>query len=349
MNLSEALFFILFFVIVLSVLAIDLGIFNKREHAIGYREATAWTLAWMFLAGCFALGLLLWGDKLHGITNWEQLIGTTGRYKQKGFLVIGDFAQSLINYKKTIVGEFITGYLVELSLSLDNLFVILLVFTSFGIDKKHFHRVLFWGILGAVVFRFIFIFAGSLLIRHFAWTLYVFGLFLIYSGFKMFFEKEKTEIETDKHPIVKWASRNFRVWEKLEGKAFFVFNEGKRYITPLFLVLLIVETTDIVFAVDSIPAIFSITKDPYIIFFSNIFAILGLRSLFFLIANVIGHFHYFNKGLAFLLGFIGIKMLLEDQLQAMGFTTLHSLLVIVGILAISMLASVIFPEKKEVA
>ncbi|RZL28466.1 MAG: TerC/Alx family metal homeostasis membrane protein, partial [Pedobacter sp.] len=194
--------------------------------------------------------------------------------------------------------------------------------------------------------RFIFIFAGAVLISKFGWILYVFGAFLVFTGIRMFFNKDEEEkIDPANHPVVKFASKFFKIHPKYEGKKFFHKVNGKRLLTPLFLVLLIVEFTDLIFAVDSIPAIFAVTKDAYIVFFSNIFAIMGLRSMFFLLVNIIHKFHYLKTGLAFLLTFIGVKMLAHSYLEAWGFTTEHSLLVIVFILAASIVASLIFPKK----
>jgi len=224
-----------------------------------------------------------------------------------------------------------------------------LVFTAFAVEQKYYHKVLFWGIIGAVLMRFAFIFLGSTLITHFHWILYVFGAFLVYTGVSMFINRNKKQgIDPENHVVVKWASKYFAVHPKFEGDLFFVNINAKKYITPLFLVLLIVEGTDLVFAVDSIPAIFSITKDPYIVFFSNIFAILGLRSMFFLLVNIIDKFHYLKVGLAALLAFIGLKMLGANYAEKIGLTTTNSLLVILAILVISIAASLAFPKKTGV-
>jgi tellurite resistance protein TerC len=206
---------------------------------------------------------------------------------------------------------------------------------------------LFWGIIGAVIMRFAFIFLGSALITQFHWILYLFGAFLVYTGVMMFINRNnEEEIDPQNHKIVKFASKYFAVHQKFVGNKFFVKINHKRLITPLFLVLLIIEVTDLVFAVDSIPAIFSITKDPYIVFFSNIFAILGLRSMFFLLVNIIHKFHYLKIGLAVLLAFIGLKMLGANYVERIGLTTSNSLLIILSILLVSVVASLIFPEKR---
>jgi len=288
--------------------------------------------------------LLNFGDRLHNISTFAQLqqINVDNFHRLK--LNRADLAGSLQVYRKNLGVEFITGYVVEYALSVDNIFIMVLIFTAFAVDPKYYHKVLLWGIIGAVIMRFIFIFAGSALIIKFHWILYLFGAFLVYTGVMMYLERnKKQEIDPDKHPVVKFASKYFAVHPKFEGGKFFVRINGKKLITPLFLVLLIIEVTDLVFAVDSIPAIFSVTKDPYIVFFSNIFAILGLRSMFFLLVNIIDKFRYLKVGLAALLTFIGLKMLAGYYTERFGLTTFNSLLVILAILVISIVASLIFP------
>src|SRR6201995_1875082 len=222
-----------------------------------------------------------------------------------------------------------------------------LIFTAFAVNPKYYHKVLLWGIIGAIVMRFLFIFIGATLISQFHWILYLFGAFLVYTGVMMFINRnDEEEIDPENHKIVKLASKYFAVHPKFEGAKFFVKIDRKKLITPLFLVLLIIEVTDLVFAVDSIPAIFSVTKDPYIVFFSNIFAIMGLRSMFFLLVNIIDKFHYLKVGLAVLLAFIGLKMLAANYVDRIGLTTGNSLLIILGILVLSVLASLAFPKKE---
>jgi tellurite resistance protein TerC len=249
-------------------------------------------------------------------------------------------------YRKNLSLEFISGYIVEYALSVDNIFVMVLIFTAFAVDEKHYHKVLFWGIIGAILMRFSFIFIGAALIQQFHWILYMFGVFLVYTGVMMYINRNNDDkIDPQNHAIVKFASKYFSVHPKFAGDRFFVKVNHKKLITPLFLVLLIIEVTDLVFAVDSIPAIFSITKDPYIVFFSNIFAILGLRSMFFLLVNIIDKFHYLKIGLATLLAFTGLKMLAANYVERIGLSTLNSLLIILGILAVSITASLVFPKK----
>ena len=257
------------------------------------------------------------------------------------------FEANMEMYRKTLTLEYLTGYLLEKALSIDNIFVMIMIFISFGIEEKYYHRVLFWGIIGAIVLRFIFIFASAALIQQFSWILAIFGGILVISGIKMFFEKNDEKIDTEKHPMVKFASKHFRLLPQGHGHDFFVRMDGKRYITPLFVVLLVIEFSDVIFAVDSIPAVFSVTQDPFIVFFSNIFAILGLRSLFFMLSNVMNMFWTLKYGLGVLLTFIGVKMLLHTFWH-IEIGTGMSLLIIAGILVLSILLSIIFPKKEKV-
>ncbi len=335
-----------FLLFIVFILALDLGLFSKREHVVSLKQAGIMSFIMVVFALSFYLLLILKGDYLHGIDSMARLQEVIKSHKHPISVIPGNFEASLQLYRQNLGIEFLTGYVVEYALSVDNIFVIVLIFSAFSVPEKYYHRVLFWGILGAIIMRFIFIFVGAALITRFDWILYLFGAFLVFTGVKMFFSKEEDDkIDPENHPVVKFASRFFKIHPKYEGKNFFHKIHGKRYITPLFLVLLIVEFTDLIFAVDSIPAIFAVTKDAYIVFFSNIFAIMGLRSMFFLLVNIIHKFHYLKTGLAFLLTFIGAKMLGHTYLKAWGFTTEHSLIVIVGILALSIIASLVFPKK----
>ncbi|HEY1025001.1 MAG TPA: TerC family protein [Sphingobacteriaceae bacterium] len=344
---NEMLFFGGFLVFIALMLAIDLGIFNRKEHVVSFKEAAVMSCIWVGFALGFYVLLLTNGDKLHGIETYEKLAEITQKNLHNIKLVPDDFAQSLWLYKQNLALEYLTGYVVEYALSVDNIFVMVLIFNSFGVDERYYHRVLVWGIIGAILMRFTFIFVGATLINRFDWILYLFGAFLVYTGIMMFKNRnQEEEIDTQNHKVIRIASKYFSVYPGFVGNRFFVQENGKRFITPLFLVLLIVEFTDLIFAVDSIPAIFAVTKDPYIVFFSNIFAILGLRSMFFLLVNVIHKFHYLKTGLSFLLVFIGIKMLAHGWMTKVGFTTTHSLIIIVSILAISIIASLMFPKEK---
>lgn len=328
------------------VLALDLGVFSKSNKAVTFKNALSWTSVWVSFAIMFFLLLKQYGHLIHGIMSQDQLIALAKNYQPDMDFSKGDFASEIIRYNDRISLDFLTGYFIEYSLSVDNLFVILLIFSSFSVPPVYYKKVLFWGVLGAIVLRMLFIFSGSMLIAQFHWILYLFGAFLVFSGLKILWTKDEDEkMDTEKHPMVRLASKYFSVHpEYVKGKFFFKEN-GKRFITPLFLVLLVVEFSDLVFAVDSVPAIFSITKDPYIVFFSNIFAIMGLRSLFFLLSNIMHLFSYLKYGLGVLLAFIGIKMLFEHWFASIGFNNLISLFIILGILSGSILLSLIFPKK----
>jgi tellurite resistance protein TerC len=298
-----------FNVFILAMLALDLGVFHRKTHVVSLRESLTWTGVWVALALAFNAGV------------WH-------------------FAGS----GKAL--EFFTGYLIEKSLSVDNVFVFALLFSYFAVPPKYQHKVLFWGILGALVMRAIMIAAGAALITKFAWIIYVFGAFLILTGIKMIVKREE-EIHPERNPVVKWFKKLMPVTPEYRGDRFFVRENGIRMATPLFVVLLLVEFTDLIFAVDSIPAIFAVTKDPFIVYTSNVFAILGLRSLYFALAGVMDKFHYLKIGLGVVLSFVGVKMILAHT--AWKIDTLVSLGVIVLILATSMVWSLLKPRRTGVA
>ncbi len=343
---SELVFITGFIVFILIMLALDLGVFTKTDKVVSIKQAGIMSAVWISLALGFYALIFNYGHLLHHVNTFADLQRVNIENFHRLTLNPNDFAASLQLYNKNLALEFITGYVVEYALSVDNIFVIVLIFTAFAVDQKHYHKVLFWGIIGAIVMRFGFIFVGATLISQFHWVLYLFGAFLVYTGVMMYVNRNKEEgIDPQNHKIVKIASKYFAVHPRFEGNKFFVRIDHKKYVTPLFLVLLIIEVTDLIFAVDSIPAIFSVTKDPYIVFFSNIFAILGLRSMFFLLVNIIDKFHYLKIGLAALLSFIGLKMLAANYTDRIGLTTTNSLLVILAILVISVVASLLFPKK----
>jgi tellurite resistance protein TerC len=345
---NEFLFFATFIAFVVTILLLDLGVFSKESKPVTFKVAAIWSVIWILCALGFYYFLSIKGHIIHGIYDYTKLSEITSLYASHVKLIPGDFEQSIINYRNNQALEFITGYLVEYALSVDNIFVIMLIFSSFGVREKFYKKVLFWGIMGAIVMRFSFIFSGSALISRFEWILYVFGCLLVFTGGKMFLSKEEdNEMDADKHPIVKFCARYFSVFPKYVSDRFFIKRKGKIFITPLFVVLMIVEFTDLIFAVDSVPAVFAVTKDPYIVFFSNIFAILGLRSMFFFLANILPLFHYLKTGLAVLLVFIGGKMLAHDFLEHIGFSTIHSLYAIIAILGTSVIASLVFPKKHK--
>lgn len=347
MNLHEVLFFSGFLLFIITVLVVDLGVFSKHSHVVPFKEALTWTGVWVAFAMIFYVLIIFFGDRIHGIPDMETLKRIIVLHGHPIKLTNETFEQALVIYRHNLSLEYMTGYLIEYALSVDNVFVMILIFLAFDVQHKYYKRVLFWGILGAIVMRFLFIFISAALIQRFAWILYAFGVLLIFTGVKMFLERNKEEkIETAKHPVVRIVSRFFPVYPNYVGKYFFIVKKGKFLITPLFITLLVIEFTDVIFAVDSVPAIFSVTQDPYIVFFSNIFAILGLRSLFFVVMHVVNLFRFLKIGLSVLLTFIGLKMLFHHYLDAWGFTTSDSLLVVLGILVTSILASVLIPEKK---
>jgi tellurite resistance protein TerC len=289
------------------MLALDLGVFNRHAHVVSLREALAWCAVWFGLA--MAFNLLI-----------SQKMGN-----QAGL-------------------EFFTGYIVELCLSVDNVFVFIVIFQYFRVEPRHQHRVLFWGILGAVVMRAIFIFAGISLINRFHWIIYLFGAFLVYTGIKLAIPKKDDGFEPEKNPAVKLARRFLPVTSQFEGGHFFARHNGRLHATPMFLVLLIVETTDVMFALDSIPAVIAITRNEFIVFTSNIFAILGLRSLYFAVSGIMQLFRYINVGLAIILCFVGFKMLASHYVTI---PIKISLGIIGTVLAASILASVLIPSQRK--
>ena len=291
---------------VLVMLALDLGVFHRKSHEIKIKEALIWSAVWISLALAFNYGIYVFMGK-------EKAI------------------------------EFLTGYVIEKSLSIDNLFVFIMLFTYFNVNTKYQHKVLFWGILGALVMRAIFIFAGVALINKFHWIIYVFGVLLVFTGIKMLFHKDE-KIDPDKNPLVRLFKKFFPVTDKEHGGKFFVKMNGRTFATPLFIVLLIVEFTDLIFAVDSIPAILAITNDTFIIFTSNVFAILGLRALYFALAGITKYFYYIKYGLSAILVFVGIKMTIVDFYKI---PILSSLFTIGTILLISVLVSLVFPKKTD--
>jgi tellurite resistance protein TerC len=296
-----------FIACVLIFLALDLGVFHRHAHTVKFKEALVWSLVWFSLAMLFALIL-------------KPLRG-----KQEAL-------------------QFVTGYLIELSLSMDNVFVIALIFAYFRIPREHQHRVLYWGILGALIMRGLMIGLGIALVTMVDWVLYLFGAFLLYSGFRMLFVQ--TEVHPENNRVVRWVRKLYPVTPELNGQRFTARWDGRIALTPLALVLVMVETTDLLFAVDSIPAVFAVTRKPFIVFTSNVFAILGLRSLYFLLAGAIGYFRYLKYGLPLVLVFMGVEMLLDphDRLPPLWFQvdvpTSVSLLVVAGILLVSIVLSV---------
>ncbi len=346
---AELVFFSLFLVFILVVLALDLGVFTKDNKHVTFREALTWTIVWVSFAAIFYFLLRFYGCELiHGINSQAELLEITNKYQPDLKFTSTDLNDNLRLYDKRISLDFLTGYFIEYSLSVDNLFVIVLIFTSFSVPDIYYKKVLIWGVMGAIVLRMIFIFFGAALIGSFGWILYLFGAFLLFSGLKILWTRDVDEsIDVEKHPVVRFASRYFSVWHDYDGGNFIAIKNGKRYLTALFVVVMVVEFSDLIFAVDSVPAIFAVTKDPFIVFFSNIFAIMGLRSLFFLLSNVMHLFTYLKYGLGILLAFIGVKMMCEPWFHSIGFNNIHSLIVIFSILFVSIILSVFFPAKDK--
>lgn len=344
MNIHEGVIFAGFLLLIVVLLIIDIGVLNKKDTDISFKHALLYTIIWVSFALGFWVLIYFFGDKIHGPENLEQLQALVTKYSHP-IVLTNDFQESLQLYRTNLGLEFITGYIIEYSLSVDNIFVFLMIFFSFGVKKIYYHRILFWGILGAIVFRFLFIFISAALIQKFEWILYFFGALLVFTGIKMFIERNNHgHIDTNHHPVIRFVSKFFLVDREYQGHNFFIRKNGKLYVTSLFVVLMVIEFSDIIFAVDSVPAIFAVTKDPFMVYFSNIFAIIGLRSLFFLIMNVINKFRFLKIGLSALLVFIGSKMLVHHYFEI---TTVQSLVVILSILVISILASLAIPERKH--
>ncbi|MEO1435353.1 MAG: TerC family protein [Bacteroidota bacterium] len=311
-----------FGLLILALLALDLGVLNKKDHTPTTKEALGWTSLWVSLSLMFSIFVYYayqngWVNNIDGLSGQEAVI------------------------------KYLTGYLVEQSLSMDNIFVIAIIFGYFQIPPQFQHRVLFWGILGAVVFRGLMIGLGTVLIHQFSWIIYVFGALLLYSAYKMWRSGEE-EIDLKDNPTMKLIRRFFPVTTELDGHNLFIRRMGVLAATPLFVALMVVETTDIMFAFDSIPAIFGITTDPFLVFTSNIFAILGLRSLYFVLASVMDKFKYLKPALIFILFFVGVKMILGHS-GLIHFPEWSSLAVVVLALGIGVIASILTAPKEEVA
>ncbi|RKG98165.1 TerC family protein [Corallococcus sp. CA053C] len=298
-----------FNVFVLAMLALDLGLFHRKEHAVSPKEATLWTLVWVSISLAFCGGIFHYGGKGPAL-------------------------------------EWLTAYVVEYALSVDNLFVFLMVFGYFRVPPQHQHRVLFWGILGAFVMRAVLIIAGTALVAKFHWLIYIFGAFLVYTALKMLKSGDDEDVDPEAGFIVKMSRRLLPVARQGDGSRFFITEDGRRKVTPLFIVLMVVEATDLLFAMDSIPAVLGISKDAFIIYTSNVCAILGLRSLFFVVSSLMEKFHLLKVALGVILGFVGVKMLIEGYYKIpIGI----SLAVIAGCLVVAILASLVFPKPPEVA
>ena len=305
-SVGTPLQWVVFLGLIFAMLALDLGVFNRKEHRIGLREALFWSVVWTLIALIFNGWVYYEFGPKYGV-------------------------------------EFLTGYVIERSLSFDNIFVFIVIFNYFAVRAEYQHRVLFWGILGALISRGLFIAMGTALLSRFGWLIFVFGAFLVYTGLKILAQKE-TEVHPEKNPVVRLFQRLVPLTSEYHGKRFFVREAGRLVATPLMLVLVVVEATDVVFAVDSIPAVFGVTQDPFIVFTSNIFAILGLRALYFLLAGLMHKFRYLSVGLGLVLVFIGAKMLIHDWYEI---PTVLSLGVVMAILTIAVLVSLLKPAPPD--
>ncbi len=295
-----------FNLLVIAMLALDLGLFHRKDHKISIKEGLLWSVIWIIVALLFNLFVYFWRGPVVGL-------------------------------------QFFTGYLIERSLSIDNIFVFLLIFTYFKVPAKYQYKVLFWGILGALVFRGLFIAVGAILISTFHWVIYIFGAFLVYTGIKMAFTGDQ-QIEPEKNPLLRLVRKFLPISKSYVNGHFVTRIDGKKMATPLLVVLIVVESSDVVFAVDSIPAIFAITLDPFIVFTSNVFAILGLRALYFAIAGLMDMFHYLKYGLSAILSFVGVKMLISSFYKM---SDMLALGIIAGLLAVSIIASILRPAEKK--
>lgn len=312
---SNWIFWVVFNLFVVAMMALDLGVFHRKKHVVGFREALAWTTLWISLAALFAVFIYFFGHTIAGSLRPNSQLSV----------------------------EFVTGYIIELSLSVDNLFVFLLIFRYFNVPPEYQHEVLFWGVLGALIMRAAFIAAGVTLLQRFHWIVFVFGGILIYSGIRLLLQHGK-QIHPESNPLLRAFRRIFRVTNDYEAGRFFVRRGALTYATPLALVLIVVETTDLLFAVDSIPAVLAVTREPFIVYTSNVLAILGLRSLFFALSGMIEAFHLLHYGLSVILILIGVKMLASNYVQI---PTAVALAAVAGVLLISILLSLLFPRKKR--
>ena len=346
---SEIIFFGAFIIFIVGMLLLDLLFIGKNSHEVSIREATVWSTIWIALALLFSVFLRYHAELVHGIQNIADLKLVVEKYNPHLITDFSDFEKALTIFRKTTTINYLSGYLIEKSLSVDNLFVIMAILSAFSVRKEYYKPVLFWGILGAIVMRFIFIFAGASLINRFDWLLYIFGAYLVYAGAKMYLQRnEEIKVEPQNHPLVRFLSKHTNVLSRYVKGNFVAIKGGKFFLTPLFVVLIIIEFTDLIFAMDSIPAIFAVSRDPYIVFFSNIFAILGLRSLFFLLIKVAEKFYLLKAGVAILLVYVGMKLLLHGWLEHIGFKPEYSLYIILGVLTFSIVFSLLFPKKQIV-
>lgn len=336
-----------FLILIVFVLMIDLLVVGRNSHIVSTREALIWSSVWFTLSMGFYVFLRFYGHMLHGIETPAELSDVVTRYAPELRFKLTDFEGMLGEYREHMSMGYLAGYFIEQTLSIDNVFVILLILQGFNVPQKNYKTVLFWGVLGAIILRFIFIYAGAALIQRFEWVLYIFGAFLVFQGIKILVKKDGHDKDPHDYAIVKFLSRYLNISKEYHGDKF-AFNHNKKvWFTPLMLVLVLVEFTDVIFALDSIPAVFSVSLDWYVVFFSNIFAIIGLRSLFFLLANMVDKFRFLSVGVSVLLVFVGVKLLAHHWLEEIGFKSSYSLYFIAATLVLSVVFSILFPEKEK--
>lgn len=335
-----------FLILITMVLMIDLLVVGRNSHVVSTKEALAWSSVWFALSMGFYVFLRFYGHLLHGIETPEKLTEVVRLYAPELHFKGTDYSQMVDLYRQHMSMSYLAGYFIEQTLSIDNVFVILLILQGFSVPQKNYKTVLFWGVLGAIFLRFIFIFAGAAMIKRFDWILYIFGGFLVFQGIRILLKKEGEEKDPHDYAIVKLMSRYFNISKEYHGDKFAYKYDKKLFFTPLMLVLVLVEFTDVIFALDSIPAVFSVSRDPFVVFFSNIFAIIGLRSLFFLLANMVSKFRFLNVGVSILLVFVGVKLLAHHWLEEIGFKSSYSLYFIAATLVLSVVFSILFPEKE---
>lgn len=331
--------------VILLSLALDLGLFTGgHKQSLTIKQSLLRTLGWFGLGLLSVVAMFFLAPHIHSIHSMEDLLAYQADYG-KTFELKSTFSASLKAFQWASLGAYFSGFLLEYALSIDNLFVMILVFKSFKVQEHNERKILVYGIIGAMMMRFLFIYLGSAAIQSFHWVLYGFGLLLVYSGVKLLFEKEDDSFDPNQHMVMKLVKKWFPLSEVSQDRGhFFVRENGVLHVTTLFVVLLVIELTDVVFAIDSVPAVFGITRDPYLVFFSNIFAILGLRSLYFLVGHGIDKFWALKYGLSGILIFIGIKMIFEDFFHNLGFNHIHNLLAIVGVIGLSLIYSMVYPK-----
>ena len=336
-----------FLIMIIAVLMIDLLVVGRNSHIVSTKEALTWSSVWFALSVGFYVFLKYYGHMLHGIETPAELSEVISKYAPGIKFSSTNFEGMVAEYRENMSMSYLAGYFIEQTLSIDNVFVILLILQGFSVPQKNYKTVLFWGVLGAIILRFIFIFAGAALIQKFAGILYVFGAFLVFQGIKILVKRDGDEKDPHDSFIVKFLSKYLNILKEYHGDRFALNYHGKVFFTPLMLVLVLVEFTDVIFALDSIPAVFSVSLDPFVVFFSNIFAIIGLRSLFFLLANMIDKFRFLNIGVSILLIFVGVKLLAHTWLDEIGFKSSYSLYFIAATLVLSVVFSALFPEKEK--